>query len=665
MPRVVMFVTNDVRWDVRVQREAATLAAAGYVVTVIGRPSDPFATIAERERWHGVDIIRVPIPGQFRRRMLGAGGGRSRTGAAGPSSASGDGGGATGGSMSPARLLVRIVRDAARLPIIGGLVRGLDLLARWRFGTVAWGSAAAAAAPRADVWHAHDLTGIPAAREAKRRHGGRLVYDSHELFTEAGDTATRPGWARAVLRRYEARAIRDADAVVTVNDGLAAELRRIAPPRRLVVVRNTPPAPLGREREDRARRPPGPPPPGALPACRARRSSSTTEGSCRIEASRNSSRRWATTGPGACPPRAHGLRTDGLDDRRAARRRPGAGGGSTSCRRFRPTNSAPWVASADVGAMPNQPRTANERISTPNKLYECLAAGTPVVSSDFPERRRIIADDPGGPLGALCDPTDPASIGAALRSILDLDADAAAALRARCLDAARERWNWESQAEGLLALYGQLAPDRRRAEPRRRASAPDDRTWPGGPGAAPKVPQARDVRPAVERRLRCPDPPDGARPRRARARRAGDRASRGGPAGSRDPRARRRASPRRCRQRTTAGHRRRPGDRRALSPTSPGWRATARRTRSQARAARLVDRPAAIYHAMGFLALPVAIDLARNAERTVRLRRPRPLRGGQQHRPAAAAVARALRPSRAVVGAPGRGGPYGERVARG
>ena len=94
-----------------------------------------------------------------------------------------------------------------------------------------------------------------------------------------------------------------------------------------------------------------------------------------------------------------------------------------------------WVASADVGVMPIQASTLNHRLSSPNKLFELIATGLPVVVSDFVEMRRIVLDDPDGPLGAVCDPADPASIAAAIRSILDLGpaerADAARALPAR------------------------------------------------------------------------------------------------------------------------------------------------------------------------------------------------------------------------------------------
>jgi glycosyltransferase involved in cell wall biosynthesis len=118
-----------------------------------------------------------------------------------------------------------------------------------------------------------------------------------------------------------------------------------------------------------------------------------------------------------------------------------------------------WVASADVSLMPNQPETLNEIVSTPNKLFESIAAGVPVVTSDFPERRRVVLEDPSGPLGAVCDPTAPQSIAAGIVSIVgDATADPTTRmdLRRRCLRAAHERWNWEAEGAKLLALYRSL-----------------------------------------------------------------------------------------------------------------------------------------------------------------------------------------------------------------
>jgi glycosyltransferase involved in cell wall biosynthesis len=108
--------------------------------------------------------------------------------------------------------------------------------------------------------------------------------------------------------------------------------------------------------------------------------------------------------------------------------------------------------------MPIQPTTFNNRIGSPNKLWEALAAGVPVVVSDLPEMRRVVLEDPQLPLGATCDPTSAASIAAAIRVIVERPAGERAALRRRCLDAAHRRWNWESQGEGLVTLYRRLLP---------------------------------------------------------------------------------------------------------------------------------------------------------------------------------------------------------------
>ena len=121
-----------------------------------------------------------------------------------------------------------------------------------------------------------------------------------------------------------------------------------------------------------------------------------------------------------------------------------------------PDRLADWVVDADVGVMPIQASTLNHSMSTPNKLFECLAAGVPVVVSDFPEMHRIVLDDPDGPLGAVCRPDDPADVARAIRSILDPGPADAADLRRRCLKAAHERWNWESESAHLVELYADL-----------------------------------------------------------------------------------------------------------------------------------------------------------------------------------------------------------------
>jgi glycosyltransferase involved in cell wall biosynthesis len=102
------------------------------------------------------------------------------------------------------------------------------------------------------------------------------------------------------------------------------------------------------------------------------------------------------------------------------------------------------------------PSTLNHRISTPNKLFESIGAGVPVVGSDFATMRDILLGDPGGPLGAVCDPTNAHDVATAIHSILSMSPSERAALRARCIHAATVRWNWEVQAARLTELYTSL-----------------------------------------------------------------------------------------------------------------------------------------------------------------------------------------------------------------
>jgi glycosyltransferase involved in cell wall biosynthesis len=122
-----------------------------------------------------------------------------------------------------------------------------------------------------------------------------------------------------------------------------------------------------------------------------------------------------------------------------------------------PLEVVSWVSSTDVAGMAIQATNRSYELSTPNKMFEAFAAGVPVAGSDFPGFRTIVLDNPEGPLGELFDPTSPASIGAAIRRILELPRPEYDAMASRARSAAIERWNWETESAKLVALYGRLA----------------------------------------------------------------------------------------------------------------------------------------------------------------------------------------------------------------
>src|SRR2546425_12211417 len=76
----------------------------------------------------------------------------------------------------------------------------------------------------AAVFHGNDLPTLPLTTWAARLHGGKALYDSHELWV-----GMSPGWTpffNTVARWVERRYIRQMDALVTVNDLIAVQLRR-------------------------------------------------------------------------------------------------------------------------------------------------------------------------------------------------------------------------------------------------------------------------------------------------------------------------------------------------------------------------------------------------------------------------------------------------------
>jgi len=449
-----MYLFSDPSHDGRVLREAQSLANAGHQVTILARiHSENRGSLPSIQ---GVSFVDVPPP-------------------AGPWFA------ATlirrpwrlGRWVVVSWLGIRRLRPAALGRAIGATLVApwvalgvlwhrvrpegtagdglLDYLLYWLSSILPWCRAAAAVAPPADVHHAHDLSALPAAVIAAER-GGRLVYDSHEIFLESGRHAHRPSWVRRLLARWERRMAARADAVVTVNEGVAEVLRRRLSPRRLVIVHNCPPAhpgPFDRRLSVRERLGLADGVPIALYHGGLSKHRGLEVLAAAVREPRMDDVHVVFMGFGSEQPVVEAL----VDD-------PASGGRVHLLSAVAPDEVVDAVAGADVAVMPIGASTRNHVLSTPNKLFEALAAGVPPVVSDFPEMRRVVMEGPWAPLGEVCDPSSAPSVAAAILRIIELPADARAALRGRCREASALRWNWDAEVAGLLELYRDLEQGR-------------------------------------------------------------------------------------------------------------------------------------------------------------------------------------------------------------
>jgi glycosyltransferase involved in cell wall biosynthesis len=308
--------------------------------------------------------------------------------------------------------------------------------------------AAVRVAPDADLVHAMAYMGIPVGLAVAKRRGARVVYDARDIYVDAGNLARLPGPRRRALAARERRWARTAGRVVTVNRPYAEVMaERWDLPLPVIAMncayRTDPPDPPERRFHAHLGLP------DAARVVLYQGGFSPGRGIEQLVAAIRDvpGAVLVLLGYGALLPEIERLAADpALDD-------PELGHRVRVMPAVPPDALLGWVAAADVVAMPIQPSTLNHRLTTPNKLFEAMAVGVPVVASDLPGMAPIVTETR---CGVLCDPTDPAAIAAAIRSILDAPAEARRAYRERALAAAHATYCWEHQVEMLLAEYGRL-----------------------------------------------------------------------------------------------------------------------------------------------------------------------------------------------------------------
>jgi glycosyltransferase involved in cell wall biosynthesis len=94
--------------------------------------------------------------------------------------------------------------------------------------------------------------------------------------------------------------------------------------------------------------------------------------------------------------------------------------------------------------------------SQPNKLFEYMSAGLPVIASDFPLWRTIVD---GVQCGLLVDPQDPNDIAHAMQWILE-NPEKAKQMGKNGKRAVEETYNWEKESKKLISMYNELIGSR-------------------------------------------------------------------------------------------------------------------------------------------------------------------------------------------------------------
>ena len=109
------------------------------------------------------------------------------------------------------------------------------------------------------------------------------------------------------------------------------------------------------------------------------------------------------------------------------------------------------LENADVGLVCLHPEP-RFMIAWPVKLFEYMAAGLPVVASNFPLWKEIVE---GNRCGVTVDPLDPKAIAQAIEYLLT-HPEEAHQMGENGRRAVEEKYNWEREKEKLLELYEQL-----------------------------------------------------------------------------------------------------------------------------------------------------------------------------------------------------------------
>lgn len=287
---------------------------------------------------------------------------------------------------------------------------------------------------RPDVIHAHDLNTLPAARRTGNSLGVPVIYDSHELWRHRNRHGQWRPIGRVVDAVMERRLAPSADAVITVSPSIARWLEQKYRLRgRVHVVRNTPyrrvEKPMSGLLGRRA---------GEQVVVYTGRFTSGRGLEDMIKALANLPNHVVLVAVGYGD-------EDYVTSLRALARRQGVLHRVRLIDAVPPKDVPAAIADGDLALVAIEPTCLSYRFALPNKLFEAVQAGVPVVASDLPDIADLVSRYG---LGRRFRPGDPRELAKAVSEVL-ADPHAARSATTRAAD----ELCWEREVRSLLSCY--------------------------------------------------------------------------------------------------------------------------------------------------------------------------------------------------------------------
>jgi glycosyltransferase involved in cell wall biosynthesis len=292
----------------------------------------------------------------------------------------------------------------------------------------------------ADIYHAHDFTALPACFIVARLRRKPLIFDAHELPLSEFDVPHRR-WLRIVLTPFLAHMITSCAGAIGASPFYEQVLRERFHVSRVMLLRNFPPYRLVKKSDRLHQRL------GLDTSVRI----ALYQGNIQLDRGLDILVQAATfleddivivmLGKGVEPT---------VSELKALIVSKGVVDQVKLLPPVPYEELLDWSASADLGlTLIPLDGTLNMRTCLPNKLFEYLMAGLPVLTSPMEAVAPLVTSYY---VGHVTFSLAPADVGAAINAILR-DTAALARMRLNALNAAKREFNWEKEKASLIQLY--------------------------------------------------------------------------------------------------------------------------------------------------------------------------------------------------------------------